>query len=64
MPFIHLLSLGANVDVNPVNGSYSLDNVVIVNHPSPNDDDDNDDDDDDNGEGSGNGSLCFRCCQH
>jgi hypothetical protein len=53
MPFVCILSLGANVDVDPVNGSYSLDDVVIVNHPSPNDNDNDDDDDDDNGDGNG-----------
>ncbi len=53
MPFVRLLSLGANVDVDPVNGSYSLDNVIVVNRPSPNDNDNNDDDDDDNGDGNG-----------
>ncbi len=53
MPFVRLLSLGANVNVDPLNGSYSLDDVVVVNHPSPNNDDgdDNDDDDDSNGNG-------------
>jgi hypothetical protein len=51
MPFVCLLSLGANVDVNPVNGSYSLDDVVVVNHPSPNNEDDNDNNDDDYGDG-------------
>ena len=53
MPFVCLLSLGANVDVNPVDGSYSLDDVVIVNRPSPNNNDDDDDDDDDDGDGDG-----------
>jgi hypothetical protein len=53
MPFVRLLSLGANVDVDPVDGSYSLDDVVVVNHPSPNND--NDDDDNDDGKGDGNG---------
>jgi hypothetical protein len=53
MPFVRLLSLGVNIDINPVNGSYSLDNVVVVNHPSPNKDDNDDDDDDDNGDGDG-----------
>ncbi len=55
MPFVCLLSLGANVNVNPVNSSYSLDNVVVVNRPSPNDDDNDDDDNDDDGNGDGNG---------
>jgi hypothetical protein len=55
MPFVCLLSLGANIDVNPVNGSYSLDDVVVVNRPSPNDDDNNDNDNDDDGNGDGNG---------
>ncbi len=59
MPFVCSLSLGANIDVNPVNGSYSLDDVVVVNHPSPNDDDDDDDDDDndndDDGDSNGDG---------
>ncbi len=54
MPFICLLSLGANVDVDPINGSYSLDNVIVVNRPSPNNKDDDDDVDDDN-DGDGNG---------
>ncbi len=53
MPFVCSLSLGANVDVNPVNGSYSLDDVVVVNRPSPNDNNNNDDDDDDDGDGDG-----------
>jgi hypothetical protein len=53
MPFVHLLSLGANVDVDTINGSYFLDDVVVVNHPSPNDDDNNDNNDDDNGDGNG-----------
>jgi hypothetical protein len=53
MPFVCLLSLGANVNVNPVNGSYSLDDVVVVNHPSPNDNDDDDNDDDEDGGGDG-----------
>ncbi len=53
MPFIRLLSLGANVDINPVNGSYSLDDVIVVNHPSPNDNDDNDNNNDDDGDGNG-----------
>jgi hypothetical protein len=47
------LSLGANVDVDPVDGSYSLDDVVIVNHPSLNNDDDDDEDDDDDGDNDG-----------
>jgi hypothetical protein len=37
MPFVRLLSLGANVDANPVYGSYSLDEVVVVDHPSSDD---------------------------
>jgi len=53
MPFVCSLSLGANVDVDPVDGSYSLDDVVVVNHPSPNDNNNNDDDDDDDGDGDG-----------
>jgi hypothetical protein len=53
MPFIRLLSLGANVNVDPVDGSYSLDNVVVVNRPSPNDNNDDDNDDDDDGDGDG-----------
>ncbi len=53
MPFVCSLSLGANVNVNPINGSYSLDDVVIVNRPSPNNDDNNDKDDDDDGDGDG-----------
>ncbi len=53
MPFVCLLSLGANVDVDPVNGSYSLDDVVVMNRPSPNDNDDDDDKDDDDGNGNG-----------
>jgi hypothetical protein len=53
MPFICLLSLGANIDVDPVNGSYSLDDVIVVNRPSPNDDKDDDDDNDDDGNGDG-----------
>jgi hypothetical protein len=53
MPFSCLLSLGANVDIDPVNGSYSLDNVVVVNRPSPNNNNDDDDDNDDNGDGNG-----------
>ncbi len=53
MPVVCLLSLGANVNVDPVNGSYSLDNVVVVNRPSPNDDNDIDDDIDNNGKGNG-----------
>jgi hypothetical protein len=51
MPFIRLLSLEANVDVNPVDGSYSLDDVVFVNRPSPNNNDDDVDDDDNDGNG-------------
>jgi hypothetical protein len=50
MPFVCLLSLGANVNANPVDGSYFLDDVVVVNRPSPNDDD-NDDDNDGDGDG-------------
>ncbi len=53
MPFIRLLSLGANVDINPIDGSYSLDDVVVVNRPSPNNDDNDDDDDDDDSDGDG-----------
>jgi hypothetical protein len=53
MPFVRLLSLGANVNVDPVDGSYSLDNVMVVNRPSPNDDNNNDNNDDDNGDGNG-----------
>ncbi len=53
MPFVCLLSLGANVDVDPIDGSYSLDDVVIVNRPSPNDDNDDDNEDDNNGDGNG-----------
>jgi hypothetical protein len=53
MPFVCSLSLGANVDVDPVDGSYSLDNVVVVNRPSPNDNDDDDDNNDDDGDGDG-----------
>ncbi len=53
MPFVCSLSLGANVDVDLVDGSYSLDDVVVVNRPSPNNDDDNDDNDDDHGNGNG-----------
>ncbi len=53
MPFVRSLSLGSNIDVDPVDGSYSLDDVVVVNRPSPNDDNDDDDDDDDNGDGDG-----------
>ncbi len=53
MPFVRSLSLGANVNVNPVDGSYSLDDVVVVNRPSPNDDDDNDDNNDDNNDNNG-----------
>jgi hypothetical protein len=49
MPFVCSLSLGANIDVDPIDGRYSLDNVVVVNRPSPNDNDDDDDDDDNNG---------------
>jgi hypothetical protein len=53
MPFVCLLSLGANVDVNPNDGSYSLDNVVVVNRPSPNDDNNDDNNNDDDGNGNG-----------
>jgi hypothetical protein len=53
MPFVRSLSLGANVDVDPINGSYSLDDVVVVNRPSPNDDDNDEDDDDNDGNGNG-----------
>jgi hypothetical protein len=53
MPFVRSLSLGVNVDVDLVNGSYSLDNVVVMNCPSPNDNDDDDDDDEDDGNGDG-----------
>ena len=53
MPFVCLLSLGANVNVDPVDGSYSLDDVVVVNRPSPNNDKDNDDNDDNDGNGNG-----------
>ncbi len=53
MPFVHLLSLGANVDVDPVDGSYSLDDVVVMNRPSPNNDNDDEDNDDDDGDGNG-----------
>jgi hypothetical protein len=53
MPFVCLLSLGANVDVDPVDGSYSLDDVVVVNRPSPKDNNNDDDDDDNNGDGDG-----------
>jgi hypothetical protein len=53
MPFILLLSLGANVDVDPIEGSYSLDDVVVVNPPCPNENDDNDDNDDDDGDNDG-----------
>ncbi len=52
MPFVRLLSLGANVDVNPVNGSYSLDDVVVVNRPSPNDANEDHDNNDNNGNGN------------
>jgi hypothetical protein len=52
MPFVRLLSLGANVDVDPIDGSYSLDDVVVVDHPSPyNDNDDDNNDDNSNGDG-------------
>jgi hypothetical protein len=47
MPFVCLLSLGANVNANPIDGSYSLDEVVVVGRPSS----DDDNDDDDNGDG-------------
>jgi hypothetical protein len=53
MPFVRSLSLGANIDVNPIDGSYSLDDVVIVNHPFPNKDDDDDNGDDNDGDGDG-----------
>jgi hypothetical protein len=53
MPFVCSLFLGANVDIHPINGSYSLDDVVVVNRPSPNNDNINDDDDDDDGDGNG-----------
>ncbi len=53
MPFVCSLSLGANVNVDPVNGSYSLDDIVVVNRPSPNNNDEDDDDDDDDGDGDG-----------
>ncbi len=53
MHFVCSLSLGANVNVDPVNGSYSLDDVVVVNRPSPNNNDEDDDDDDDDGDGNG-----------
>ncbi len=53
MPFVCLLSLGENVNVDLNNGSYSLDDVVVVNHPSPNDDNDNDDNNDNDGNGNG-----------
>jgi hypothetical protein len=55
MPFVCLLSLGANVGVNPIDGSYSLDDNVVVNHPSPNGDNDDDDNDDNDGNGDGDG---------
>jgi hypothetical protein len=50
MPFVCSLSLGANIDIDPVDRNYSLDNVVAVNHPSPNNDDNNDNNDDDDGD--------------
>jgi hypothetical protein len=53
MPFVRSLSLGANVDVDPVDGSYSLDDVVVVNRPSPNDNNNDEDNDDNNGDGNG-----------
>ncbi len=53
MPFVRSLSLGENIDVDPVNGSYSLDDVVVMNRPSPNDNDDDDDDNDNDGDGNG-----------
>ncbi len=53
MPFVRSLSLGANVEVNPVDSSYSLDDVVLVNRPSPNDDDDDDNNNDNNSNGNG-----------
>jgi hypothetical protein len=53
MPFVCSLSLGANIDVNPINGSYSLDDIVVVNRPSPNDNNDDDNDNDDDGDGNG-----------
>jgi hypothetical protein len=53
MPFVCSMSLGANVDVDPVDGSYSLDDVIVVNPPSPNNDNDDDDDNDDDGNGNG-----------
>ncbi len=53
MPFVCSLSLGANVDVNPINGSYSLEDVVVVNRPSSNNDNKNDNNDDDDGNGNG-----------
>ncbi len=51
MPFVCLLSLGANVDVDPVNGSYSLDDLIVMNRPSPNNEDNDDDNDDDDSDG-------------
>ncbi len=45
MPFVRLLSLRANVDADPIYGSYPLDEVVVVDRPS------SDDNDDDNGNG-------------
>ncbi len=53
MPFVRLLSLGANVDIDPINGSYSLGDVVVANRPSPNNNDDDDNDNDDDGDGDG-----------
>jgi hypothetical protein len=37
MPFVRLLSLGANVNANPIYGSYSLDEVVVMDRPSSED---------------------------
>jgi hypothetical protein len=42
MPFVRLLSLGANVNANPIDGSYSLDEVVVVDRLSSDDDNNND----------------------
>ncbi len=53
MPFVCSLSLGANVNVDHINGSYFLEDVVIVNRPSPNNNNEDDNDDDDNGDGDG-----------
>jgi hypothetical protein len=64
MPFIHLLSLGTNIDVDPVDGSYSLEDVIVMNRPSPNDNN--------NGMSTmmtttamamADGSLRYHCCQ-